>query len=76
MENLVKLPYEISLWDDRLTLVTEDGRELSGFVNSEEKIVAQYYKEHKLCVIGSNTMESSFGIVDPSLLEKQMVQAL
>lgn len=70
MENLVKLPYEISLWDDRLTLVTEDGRELSGFVNSEEKIVGQYYKEHKLCVIGSNTMESSFGVVDPSLVRK------
>ena len=70
MENLVKLPYEISLWDDRLTLVTEDGRELSGFVNSKEKIVDQYYKEHKLCVIGSNTMESPFGVVDPGLVRK------
>ena len=42
MGDLIKKPYEISLWEDRL--VTEDNK--------------SYYKEVKLAVIGSNTMHS------------------
>jgi hypothetical protein len=36
MENLTKIPYEISLWDDRLTLVDENGKEHSGFVDASQ----------------------------------------
>jgi hypothetical protein len=31
MSNLIKLPYEISLWDDRLVVVGESGTEYEDF---------------------------------------------
>lgn len=72
MSNLIKLPYEISLWDDRLVVVGESGTEYEDFKDEsiDDPIAAQYYKEHKLCVIGSNTMDSPIGAVEPNLLRK------
>lgn len=61
MENFKK-PYEISLWEDVLTfvvdndgIITEYEGDLEGVVGT---VVAQYYKERKICVIGSNTMNT------------------
>ena len=48
-----KKPYEISIWEDRL--VTEND--------------ISYYKEVKLAVIGSDTMESPNRAFDPILVE-------
>ena len=72
MSNLIKLPYEISLWDDRLVVVGESGTEYEDFKDEsiDDPIATQYYKEHKLCVIGSNTMDSPIGAVEPNLLRK------
>lgn len=71
MNSLVKIPYEISLWDDRLTLVDKDGKEYDSFVNAGTvNAVAQYYKEKKICVIGSHTTESVYSVVEPKLTRK------
>jgi hypothetical protein len=69
--NLIKLPYEISVWDDILTIVDTNGNEHDGFIDlSEITVSAQYYKERKLCVIGSNTTSAPFNIVEPKLVRK------
>jgi hypothetical protein len=70
METLLKTPYEISLWDDRLTAVYEDGTEDQGFADATKKVVAQYYKEFKICVIGSDSSSSPFRAVEPKLVRK------
>jgi hypothetical protein len=71
MNNLTKIPYEISLWDDRLTIVDKDGKEYDEFVDiSTVEVDTQYYKEHKLCAIGSDTMETPISVVEPNLVRK------
>lgn len=74
MSNIKKKPYEISLWDDilvfRVAYYNSNGEEirvkeyLGSLANFEEiegttTRVTQYYKERKICVIGSDTMDSS-----------------
>ena len=74
MSNIKKKPYEISLWDDilvfRVTYYNSDGekvktKEYLGSLANFEEIegtttkVTQYYKERKICIIGSDTMDSS-----------------
>lgn len=66
---LLKKPYEISLWDDVLIFEYENGE------NSENKIVEgngavvkQYYKEQKNCTIGSDTMTAPIRAVNPKLV--------
>ena len=79
--NIAKKPYEISLWEDILTFVvetsrTEDGiittKEYSGSIppNTQGAVVAQYYKEHKICAIGSNASTSPICAVKPKLVSK------
>lgn len=69
--NLIKLPYEISVWDDVLTVVDTNGNEHDGFIDlSRITVSAQYYKERKLCVIGSNTTSAPFNVVEPKLVRK------
>ena len=71
MENIVRKPYEISLWDDDLIFrVTyfKNGEEfktveldsLADFeiIEGATTQVIQYYKERKICTIGSNTMDT------------------
>ena len=69
--SIAKKPYEISLWEDVLTFVYEDG-----YV-SEEKIVsghgavkAQYYNERKICIIGSDTMNTPLRATQGKLVSK------
>lgn len=66
-----KKPYEISLWEDVLTIVYEDGFETEGtIINEHGPVVAQYYKERKICVIGSDTMDTPIRATQPKLVTK------
>ena len=66
-----KKPYEISLWEDVLTIVYEDGFETEGtIINGHGPVVAQYYKERKICVIGSDTMDTPIRATQPKLVTK------
>ena len=55
--SILKKPYEISLWEDRLERVI-DGEE-----------VHQYYDEKKIAIIGSDTMTAPFRAVNPSFTQ-------
>jgi hypothetical protein len=68
--NIFKKPYEISLWEDRLTLVDSDFKEYSGFVPDDIVTIGSYYKEIKICIIGSNTLDSSIRAMEPKLVRK------
>ena len=60
-----KKPYEISIWEDRL--VTVPVQNVDGAGAKDE--TTSYYKEIKLAVIGSDTMESPNRAFDPVLIE-------
>lgn len=83
MENILRKPYEISLWDDDLTFkvtyldstgaqVAE--KEYVGSLASFEPIegttteIVQYYKERKICIIGSNTMDTPIRAISSKLV--------
>ena len=68
---ILKKPYEISLWEDILVFVYENG------AITEEKIedghgpvVNQYYKERKICIIGSDTMDTPLRATQGKLVQK------
>lgn len=54
MSEVIKQPYEISIWED-ITVTSSDGE--------------TYYKENKIATIGSNTMTSPNRAFDPVLTE-------
>ena len=54
MSEILKIPYEISVWDDELVTL-EDG--------------TSYYQEVKKAIIGSDTMTSPSRVFDPVLKE-------
>lgn len=66
--SIFKKPYEISLWDDRLTLVDLDGNEYTGAVSDDITFYTSYYKEIKICVIGSNEMDTPIRAFEPKLV--------
>ena len=69
--DIIKKPYEISLWKDVLTFVYEDGAESIGTIeNGHGPVVAQYYKEQKICIIGSDTMDTPIRAVQSKLVSK------
>jgi hypothetical protein len=59
---IIKKPYEISLWEDVLTFVVDNEGVITEYEESLEgaigTVIAQYYKERKICVIGSDTMDT------------------
>jgi hypothetical protein len=64
--SLLKTPYEISIWEDRLTFVDPDGNEYnSNNIPSDTVIMTSYFKEIKLCIIGSDTLEAPFRAFEP-----------
>ena len=68
---LLKKPYEISLWEDVLTFVYEDGSETEEKIeNGHGAVITQYYKERKICIIGSDTMDSPIRATQPKLVSK------
>ena len=68
--DIIKRPYEISLWKDELTWVGKSGKEYTDSSNLPEEIVNQYYKEVRLCTIGSDTMDTPARCVNPKLVQK------
>lgn len=72
MDGILKKPYQISLWKDVLYYILEDNKEgypIENFPsNNSSKITGQYYKEIKICDIGSNTMEAPIRALSPKLV--------
>ena len=64
-----KKPHEISIWEDRLTLVDDEGREYDGssIIPGDAKIVTSYFKEVKLCTIGSHDMSTPIATFNKEL---------
>ena len=85
MADMFKKPYEISLWEEVLIFRTKcfnEAGELIETVIDEEKMrqewpegtktteVAQYYKERKIAIIGSNTMDTPIRAINPKMVSK------
>ena len=69
MSNIIKKPYEISLWDDDLTFKYADNYTSTGkIVEGHGAVVAQYYKERKICIIGSDTMDTPIRAMNSKLI--------
>ena len=83
MNEILKKPYEISIWEDVLVFLVEyydeesklvDTREYEHSLENFEEIegtttqISQYYKEQKLCIIGSDTLDSPVRAIDSKLV--------
>ena len=69
--DIIKKPYEISLWEDVLTFVYENGEQSEEkIIDKHGQVIAQYYKERLICVIGSDTMETPIRAVQGKLVSK------
>lgn len=69
--SIIKEPYELSLWEDILIIRYEDGQTTTGVIESGHgEVVAQYYDEQKICVIGSDTMDTPIRATQPKLVSK------
>ena len=69
--DIIKKPYELSLWEDVLTFIYEDGEESEEkIIDKHGQVIAQYYKERLICVIGSDTMETPIRAVQSKLVSK------
>ena len=83
MSNLINRPYEISLWEDVLTFVVSFYNEVGTFIKKQEYYgslanfenpegyltqTEQYYKEQKICIIGSDTMTTPIRAFQPRLV--------
>jgi len=62
---IFKKPYEISLWEDRLVFVDENLNEYEFSVPNEVSIATSYYKERKICIIGSHTLNTPIRAINP-----------
>ena len=84
MANVIKKPYEISLWDEILVFRVEcfdiNGKSL-GIIEKEKSLegfepiqgtktteIIQYYKERKIAIIGSDTMSTPIRAVNSKLV--------
>ena len=69
--DIVRKPYEISLWEDVLTFVYADGSETETKIeNGHGPVVAQYYKERLICIIGSDSMDTPIRAIQSKLVSK------
>ena len=69
--SILKKPYEISLWKDVLVFVYEDGETTDEkIVSGHGAVVAQYYDERKMFIIGSDTMDTPMRAMQPKLVSK------
>ena len=68
--DLTRKPYEISLWEDVLVWVGESGEEYFDVTEMKESVDYQYYKEVKLCTIGSDSMQSQSRAVNAKFAQK------
>lgn len=63
MSNILKKPYEISIWEDVLERVNIEDPETS------EVTIKQYYKENQLAIIGSDSMDTPIRAFNPILTQ-------
>jgi hypothetical protein len=71
VEGILRKPYEISLWDDDLAFKYEDGEiSIGSVIDGHGPVIAQFYKERKICTIGSNTMDSPIRATSGKLTSK------
>ena len=68
--SIFKRPYEISLWEDRLTVVDSNGKEYEGLVPNNIQILTSYYKEKKIATIGSYLFKGPNRVINPQLKRK------
>lgn len=74
--DIFKKPYELSLWEDVLTFVISDNDgNITEYENSipsgtTGNVVNQYYKERKICIISSNTMDTPIRAINGKLNQK------
>ena len=80
MNNIKKIPYEISLWEDvrkyevYREIVDENGITTQQFVIVDkpegDTVVSSFYDERQIAIIGSNTMSSPARAVEPYFTQK------
>ena len=63
MKNILRKPYEISLWEDTIDKIEIKNPE------TEEIEVVQYYKEVPIAIIGSNSMNTSIRAYNPTFTQ-------
>lgn len=76
MSELLRKPYEISLWDEEFVYIITTGAESQRYettslpAGEDYTILNQYVKETKVAVIGSNTMDSPIRVFDPKFTQQ------
>lgn len=80
MNNIKKIPYEISLWEDvrkyevYREIVDENGTTTQQFVIVDkpegDTVVSSFYDERQIAIIGSNTMSSPARAVNPYFTQR------
>lgn len=71
MSDILKKPYEISLWEDKQVFVQNIGGVIQTLEEPVEgvAILNNYFKEEKIAVIGSYTMDAPIRTFEPVLTE-------
>ena len=79
MNNIEKIPYEISLWEDIRKYevyreIKENGTTTQQFVIVDkpegDTVVSSFYDERQIAIIGSNTMSSPARAVEPYFTQR------
>ena len=64
---IIKKPYEISVWEDKIQYVGTDGIVYDNISNMPVPVDYQYYTEKRLATIGSDKMTSQTRVINPVL---------
>ena len=70
MYELIKKPYEISLWGERQAYSVQNGSNIEEVFDKPEAFLNSYTKEYPIAVIGSSTMESPIKAFNPKLVRQ------
>ena len=65
--SVFKKPYEISLWEDRLTFVGNNLNEYELSVPNDVTVATSYYRERKICTIGADSFDAPIRAINPQL---------
>lgn len=65
--SVFKKPYEISLWEDRLTFVDNKLNEYELSVPNDVTVATSYYRERKICTIGADSFDAPIRAINPQL---------
>lgn len=71
MDDILRKPYEISVWQDQQHYILSDGTDTTVLIELQGKtVVNDYLEEIKVGVIGSNTMDTPIRALNPHLISK------